>query len=273
MAAKGTGEGFSKIIEQNKLEVADIVVCHHKHSILSRLIMYGTKSFWSHAALIFVIRNENAGFDNSFVIESVRDGVEISNLRDYLDDVDHYDVGIKRLEKTWFANAQEGLQIRETVRGRMLDSIKAKYDTHTIMDLAATIVGNMVFGTRVAFLGLEKAIKRTHRKNSLVPSRFICSGFVQYALYTTVRDLVLGTKVSLAELEAVNFNPGLRAYTPLTELPMETLLATTPDNIARAESTTWKYLVKDGRVYEVSSQAEVDSITKQGPTVPVREMV
>jgi hypothetical protein len=264
MASKNSGEGFKKIVEANKLQVADIVVCHHKHSVLSGLIMYGTKSYWSHAALVFCTRDEPAGFDNSFVIESVRDGVVITNIRDYFDDLENYDVGIKRLEAPWFANPQAGLEIRKTVRGHMLDAIKSKYDLDMIFDIGAMLIGNMIFGTRVALFGLEREIKRAHRKQRLVPSRFICSGFVQYSLYTTVRDLVQKNQLPLDTLKSVNFNRTLQDYQPLIDLPTDTLLATTPDDVARAESTTWKYLVKDGRVYEVNSQAEVDEITKQG---------
>jgi hypothetical protein len=268
MASEQSNEAYEKIIKANKLQVADIVVCHHKHSLLSSLIMYGTKSFWSHAALMFVIRDEGGGFDNSFVIESVRAGISITNLNDYFSDPQHYDVGIKRLEKPWFANPDQGLAIRKTVRGHMLDFIKDKYDFGMILDIAAMVIASLVFGTRVALFGLEHEIRRASRKKThkqrLVPSRFICSGFVQYSLYTTVRDLVRAKQLTMDDLKLVNFNPTLQSYPDLLNLPQDSLLATTPDDIARAESLTWKYLVKDGRVYEVRSQAEVERITSGG---------
>jgi len=253
-------EAASRIIEGNKLEVADVILCRHKRSFFSWLIMWGTKSHWSHAALVFVIRNENAGFGNSFVIESIRDGISITNLRDYLEDVRHYDIGIKRLERPWFANSDSGLAIRKKVRGQMLDFIKKRYDVGMIFQIAAMVLAKLIFGARSALYGLEHEIQRTHRKKKLVPSEFICSGFVQYALYATVRDLVQQKQLSLDDLKAVVLNPKLANHADVMRLPLSTLLATTPEDIAQNQQLTWKYVVKGGRPYEVRSPAEVDAI-------------
>jgi hypothetical protein len=40
------------------------------------------------------------------------------------------------------------------------------------------------------------------------------------------------------------------------------LLSTTPADIANCDKLSWKYLVKDGKFYEVSSKEEVDAIIK-----------
>ncbi len=40
------------------------------------------------------------------------------------------------------------------------------------------------------------------------------------------------------------------------------LLSTTPADLARSDKLSWKYIVKDGVVWEVSSEEEVSSILK-----------
>lgn len=42
------------------------------------------------------------------------------------------------------------------------------------------------------------------------------------------------------------------------------LLSTTPADLANSDKLTWKYIIKDGVVWEVSSKDEVNSILKLG---------
>ncbi len=40
----------------------------------------------------------------------------------------------------------------------------------------------------------------------------------------------------------------------------EVLLSTTPADLANSDKLTWKYIVKDGDVWEVNGQDDVDSV-------------
>ena len=57
------------------------------------------------------------------------------------------------------------------------------------------------------------------------------------------------------KLRDVVFNPEVRH-----DDSEEALLSTTPADLASSDKLTWKYIVKDGNVWEVNDQNEVDSV-------------
>ena len=61
---------MTELVEKGKLKRADIILTHSKGSLLGWLIRFGTKSYWNHAALVYVIRNPQQGYDTPFIIES-----------------------------------------------------------------------------------------------------------------------------------------------------------------------------------------------------------
>lgn len=248
-----------EFLAENLLKRSDVMLSRHKKSLFSRLIMWSTKSSWSHAALVFVIPKLASGFEHTFVIESVGQGVDITNLRYYL--VDHakeYDVAFKRIESDWFANDEEGKRIRKGVRGSMLNFIKAEYDMGKILHIARMIIRKFLFGLRAKFQGHGQAIESLHAKDRLVPSQFICSGFVQYGYYDAIERKVKADELPPERLKEVIFHP---QFTP--EMDSKKLLATTPQDIATSDNLTWKYFIKGKMVYEVSSEEQVKALIKK----------
>ncbi len=241
-----------EFLTQDKLKRADIVLCRGKKSLYSRLIRWATKSNFSHAAIVFVTPSRDKGFDNTFLLESVTGGVDITDIQHYaIDEWRGYDLAIKRFEAPWFATGPEAEDIRRLVRGCMLNFVKADYDYLNVWRLAVGVVRRFVFGVRVRVGGLEPTLRRAYAKGQLAPGSFICSGFVQYGFYDAVRRLADANRLTDSELAEVVFKPTASAR-PDTA----TLLSTTPEDLAQAEQLSWKYVIIDQHVYEVTSKTE-----------------
>src|SRR5262245_26783908 len=119
-AAAGTPGGapqwpmpVAAFLAGNFLRRADVVLTRKHRDLLSWFIRWATKGKFSHAALVFLVPHEQAGFNNTFVIEAARDGVGLTNLLTYLNDRRSV-VGIKRLSQSWFDADIQGI-----VRGRL----------------------------------------------------------------------------------------------------------------------------------------------------------
>jgi len=101
-----------------KLKIGDIILVHTEHDISRALLRDVTESFWDHSALI--IFPEKEYFKTNLFIENVATGTSIHRLNKYLDDKEHYAVGIKRF--TWLTD-----EIRERVQAFALLNIDAPY--------------------------------------------------------------------------------------------------------------------------------------------------
>jgi hypothetical protein len=239
-----------KFLAGDYLKRSDIILCKGKRSLYSRAIRRLTNSFFSHAALIFLIPDPKDGFYNTFVLEAVPGrGVSVTNLRYYLiDAATEYDLVVKRLEEEWFTDG-----IQRLVRGHMLDFIQARYDYHVIWQHFVSILRHLLFGVRVLTSGFKfkRAIQITHDKGKLVPERFICSGFIQYGFVEAIRRLVERHAIGPEKLNDVIFNPNLSA-----SLDIGQVLSTTPEDMASSEKTAWKYLITGGKVHQISTAAE-----------------
>lgn len=86
---------------------------------------------------------------------------------------------------------------------------------------------------------------------------YICSGFVQWAYYQGVSRILDEDGLDKSRLQDVIFNPRLAG-----EVTENELLSTTPADLTNSDKLSWKYIIKDGVVWEVSSKEEVDSILK-----------
>jgi hypothetical protein len=89
-------------------------------------------------------------------------------------------------------------------------------------------------------------------------SAYGCGGFVQWCYYQGV-TWILRKSQDTTSLDDVIFNP--RLVEPVTQ---RDLLSTTPADLAGSDKLSWKYIIKDGAVWEVSSKEEVSSILKSG---------
>lgn len=236
------------------LRRSDVVLCRGKRSLFSRLIRWATRSHFSHTAVVFLIPKHDEGFNNTFLIESITSGVDITDLHHYaVEHADAYDVAIKRLERDWFDE-----NVQRLVRGRMLNFIKAEYDFGTILAIARSVLRKLLFGLRTRFAGLEPTLRRTYARKGLAPAQFICSGFVQYGFLATVRALVARDRLPEPCLDEVLFKDGLTARSDTAAV-----LSTTPENLARSEKLTWKFVIRDGLVHPVNTAAEADRLLER----------
>ncbi len=254
-------ETVDEFLKSDKLKRADVVLVGGKKSFFSKMIMKATNSHWSHAALVFVIPHRETGFENTFVIESIGDGVDITDLSYYIKKhAEEYDVGIRRLDHDWFSDDGKGLDIRKRVRGNMLNSIKAEYDFGAILHIGMMLLRKLIFGIRTRLSGLEKTLSKTRAKGGRVPGQFICSGFVQYGFYNAIKSMIDKGELPEEKLRDVIFNPHLDSDSGIIDY--DVMLTTTPENIAATDKLTWKYVIKNGKVYDVRSKNEVNDILK-----------
>jgi len=254
-----------ELVEEGKLKRADILVTRSKGSLLGWLIRFGTQSYWNHAAMVYVLRNPELGYDSTFIIESGGGGIDIHNIGHYFKRPKKYDVGIKRLEKDWFHNDREdgGLRFRRRVRGFALEEIDDQYDHRLIVDIARKILRQLILAVVFPWLRRKDPSQRRMRMPGIVRkldvNAYICSGFVQWAYYRGVGKVLEETgDTDDQKLKDVIFNPEVGQNDS-----EEVLLSTTPADLANDDTLTWKYIIKDGIVWEVGSQEEVDSVLKQ----------
>ena len=253
------------LVEKGKLRRADIILTHSKGSLLGWLIRFGTKSYWNHAAMVYVIRSPQLGYDNTFIIESGGAGIDIHNIGHYFQNPKKVDIGIKRLEMDWFQDNSEsgGLRFRRRVRGFALSEIDDKYDHKMIIGVARGILRQLILAFIFPWLRTKAPAKRRVRipriAKKLEVNAYICSGFVQWAYYRGVGKVLeeIGDTTK-TELQDVLFNPEL-SY----EDSEDVLLSTTPADLANSDKLTWKYIVKDGVVWEVGQESDVELILKQ----------
>lgn len=233
------------------LERGDVVLCRGRKSIFSRLIRWSTRSHFSHSGLIFLIPKRDQGFNNTFMIESVPSGVDVTDLRHYLiEHADGYDIAIKRLEQPWF-NADR----QRMVRGHMLDFIKADYDFATIWNLAVSIIRRLIFSVQVRRKGLEASIRHVREKNRLAPAQFICSGFVQYGYFGTVKKLIEEGDLPTETLEDILFKPGLSK-----DASVAAILSVTPQDLSNSDKLHWLYVGVNGLVHRVRTEEDVNRL-------------
>lgn len=257
------------LVEGNKLSRVDILLTRSKRNLLGWLIRFGTKSYWNHALMVYVISDKEQGYTNTFIIESGGGGIDIHNIAHYLERTDRVDIGIKRLEKPWFTSA-DGLRYARRIRGFALEEIDDKYNYKMILGIARRLLRQLILGVRYPWLRLKPAKARRLRlpgfAKKLEVNAYICSGFVWWSYYKAVKEILKEDGVANPEkvLEEVIFNP---------EAPQsndeETLLSTTPQDLAASNKLSWKYIIKDRTLWEIGDglspaeqEQEVEKILK-----------
>ncbi len=236
-------------LESGDLSRADVLLFYRKGGFYPRLIRYFSSSHFHHAGLVFLVPKIDAGFKNSFIIESSTGGVDLTKLSDYTDNKDDsVSVVVKRFKAPWFTRSHQ-----ELVRGHMLNFIKADYDYSTIGKILYSVLARSIFGINLARYGWARSIALSEKSGRPLPGEFICSGLIQYGFFAAINDLVeLGELPHTARREVL-FS---RELTSTEQPATERLLQVTPQNLADSEMLEWKYVIKNGRVYQVNNQEE-----------------
>jgi hypothetical protein len=245
------------------LQRGDVVLLKGKASLYSWAIRWWTTSEFSHAAMVFSVPSHEDGFERTFLIEAGTSGVDLTDLSHYAVDLSRvYDIAIKRCELPWMT-----VEIQRMIRGHMLNFIKASYDYFKVVALFRSLFSNAIFGLSVGIEGIDKAVRRSVRWSKTPPSRFLCSGFVQYGFISAVRRLIKGGRLPNSALAEVIFKPNLASGADATAI-----LATTPEDLAQSDKIVWHYAIRRGRVFRVGNYAEVKAVFRGGkglPCVPI----
>ena len=188
------------------LEIADIVLIHHKKGLTRWLLRKVTQSYWDHVALIIFPRDRSHGYANHIIIEaiqhgmnsSLKRGVEIHRLDKYLSNPKKYDIGIKRI--SWLDD-----EMKQRVRAFMLMNVDTPYYP--------------LFTTKFILAWISK----TYRQNLMRRQRYSCSGLVQKSFYEACdwKD----------RMDVIFRGPG---YTPI-----EIQEITSPADIGHSDACEW----------------------------------
>lgn len=228
------------------------IILSRSPTLISWLIRKATGSSFSHAALVFVVREPEEGYENTFLLESTGKGVGIANLRHYIAGRNpQAEIAVLRLKDTSLDS-----QFFNHVRGLMLDHVQAEYDYGVVLRLGLSLM----FGARLGYAKMRKgshdamqtAVDRTRKRiMKWLPPQFICSGFIQYGLVkAAVQQGINPTRVILRDgIDADNGND---------------LLAVTPDDVAASEKLQWLFVARRGWVYDVDNRASALKIISGG---------
>jgi len=202
----------------------------------SRLIRLASGSFFSHAAIVFLLPMRHEHFTNTFVLESLFKGVGIADFESYVNGRKPIEeVGILRLEGPGFSQ-----DFFKRANGILLNEVNKPYDFHRLWRIALSIL-----------FGLQQAVRRMQRRPNVyrrwMPRQFICSGFIQYGLFLAAEQSGLDT-------ERVVLKNGL------TEPSPDQMLGISPEDVATSNKLTWKYVVCRGWVHEVANYDEAKRV-------------
>jgi Permuted papain-like amidase enzyme, YaeF/YiiX, C92 family len=210
------------------LDRGDIILTRGNY-LSSRAIRWIIGSFFSHAALVFLLPQPENGFNNTFILESMPTGIGLAKLKSYIGGQNpSEDVAILRMQGEGIDEAYF-----KQAGALMLDYVKTSYDFGRAINLGLSL-----------FFSLRRKWSRRGRGFSAlkhwVPSQFICSGFIQYGFVEALRRKDI-------DPSEVIFKKDLSAS------DREGLLAISPEDIANSEKPKWLYAIRRGWVYEVES--------------------
>lgn len=253
------------------LERADVVLTSRKDDLTSYVIRWATASPFSHAAMVFTGPQFETGYSSTFVIEAGSGGVDLTNIRDYINDKSSF-IAIKRFKRPWF---DEPKQAR--VRGILLDRIKGSYNYWAI----GRIARNLWFGMQRQVQGKEKTIESYRKNEWQPPNDYICSGLVQLGFVEAAIEFIKAGQMPASALKDVVFNTSAASRLPdppdweymdpqmqldtvelFREQNLVELEAVTPHDLAVSDKLEWLYMIREGQVYRVNSYDDVASKVK-----------
>ena len=252
---------LKEAVEACKLKPADILLIHTKRSLWSWIIRFGTRCYWNHALIVCTVENPEQSHNNTIVVDPKTDGsIKIDCVSKYLGKLNKYDVAVKRLEAEWFQDDYQASELR--FRSRICNIAENEVVTRVRSKLVE-LINRTIRQITVIYRFVRRKIKRPkaplHLPWNIRPIQmkaFTCSGFVQWCYYKGVSQIVEEKGADESRLQEVLFNP--RAKKKVT--PFE-LLTTTPADLANCAKLSWKYVIKDGLIREVSSGEETKLIT------------
>ncbi|MFC1964109.1 hypothetical protein ACFLV1_01870 [Chloroflexota bacterium] len=247
-----------------KLKAADILLIHTKRSLWGWIIRCGTRCYWNHALIVCSAGNQEQSYSDTLIVDPKTDGsIEMDCINKYFGRLNKYDVAVKRLEAEWFQDDGKSGEIdfRSRICNVAANEAAAKLGSKLIQ-----LINRTIRQIKVIYRFVRRKIKASkaplHLPWNIKPIQmkaFTCSGFVQWCYYKGVSQIVKERGVDRARLREVIF----KSRTKKKVTPFE-LLTTTPADIANFANLSWKYVIKDGVIREVSSGEEAKLITVRG---------
>jgi len=163
------------------LNRADIILTHGSGPA-DFLIRWGTGSYWNHAAIVFLLKDQAQGYLNTFVLEAESPhGVDVHPIDKYVDKKDqdkkHPDLAILRFPDSALPPGRRVEFVRR-VRGLVLEQIDAKYGHCTILQIVEKILGPFGWLLKPVIRAM-KVVTGLNRPKAI--NDFICSSVIQYA--------------------------------------------------------------------------------------------
>ena len=249
------------------LEASDVLLMRQRSSWFARLNRILTRSYFSKAALVFLVPHREQDFNSTFLIEATFSGVDLTDLASFFAAKEHqFVVAVKRLEVPWFEQEERNL-----VRGFMLQHVHAGYDYGQLLENLVSSLDRSRFVLLRFFLGPARAIRaitKTRDPNKL--NRFVGPGFVQWGFVETARFLIGQGLLSEAAMSDVLFHrrllathrEGMAAEGTAPQFTDEDVLGVTAEDLAKTPKLAWKYAIVDGEVYEIATEAEFKKIIR-----------
>ena len=249
-------------VDACKLKVADILLVHTKRSLWGWIIRFGTRCYWNHALIVCDARNTEQSYDNTLVVDPKTDGsIKVDYLSKNFGRLNKYDVAVMRLEADWFQDDYPSCE--PDFRSRICNIAVNEAVTKAGSKLAE-LINQAIRQITVIYRFVRRKIKgsRTplHLPWNIRPIQVkasTCGGFVQWCYYKGVSQILEERGSDKSRLQEVLFS----SRTKKDVTPFE-LLTTTPADLANCDKLSWKYVVKDGVIRELSSGKEAKLITE-----------
>jgi len=244
-----------------RLLATDILLIHTKRSLWGWLIRLGTHCYWNHALMVCSNGDVEQDYRNMLVVDARTDGtIVMSRVSEYLSRRDKYDVAVKRLEADWFhsENRTSTEELRSLICSIALNEVDSTLGRRLMKSLKQLVR---------QFTVIYRFIRRKIRGACTPPSlpwsirpaqvkAFTCGGFVQWCYYKAVSKMLEERDGDHSLLDDVVFNPRVEQE----PTPFE-LLTTTPADLANCDKLSWKYVIKNGVMKEVSGGEDAGFVT------------
>ncbi len=193
---------------ETMLNRADIILTHGG-GLVSRVIRRFTRSYWNHAAIVFVLSDEAKasrgeqpqGYQSTFILEAEPQGVDAHSIDKYLYE-EKQDMVILRFPDSILGfpeSPQPAARCDEfmrRVRGFALEEIDAGYGYRDVVRVALRKgekiqrrLGRLFRPLGRLFRPAIGAIKVAGFNRNEAVNEFVCSGVVQYAYYRACRGV------------------------------------------------------------------------------------
>jgi hypothetical protein len=183
------------------LNRADIILTHGG-GLTSRVIRRFTRSYWNHAAIVFVLSDkakasrgeQPQGYQSTFILEAEPQGVDAHSIDKYLYE-DKQDMVILRFPDSILGfpgSPQPDARCDEfmrRVRGFALEEIDAVYGYRDLVRVALSKGEEILGPLNWVLKPVIRAIKVAGFNTNKAVNDFVCSGVVQYAYYRACRGV------------------------------------------------------------------------------------